>query len=190
VPRITRLNLPGIHNSEQATREAILRQQISENIKRAADFQSGIEAVRCTLGDVINLRHDGNARTYGGRIAAHPDDGDSYSGTTIYVDQTINLAAATYSGNCTLTIRATDDSLITATVTGPFDTDTEYLTVSGSISVNRFDPFMITLASGEVTQFKITSVQRSGSQELTIRALQYVAASYYHGDYDSGNTPI
>ena len=75
-------------------------------------------------------------------------------------------------------------------VTGPFDTDTEYVNVSSSISVNRFDPFMITRASGDVTQFKINSVQRSGLQELTVRAFQYVSTSYYHADYASGATPI
>jgi len=184
VPKIVRINLPGINNEEQAMREAILRQQISENIKRSITLESGIEAIVCTTGDVIRFAHEGNSMVAGGRLAA-----DS-AGGSIRIDKIIELDSATFSGNCKIWIKTADDTILEGTISGPFDEETDTFFTSISSAVERFDNYIVGRSTGEKYLYRLVSAKRSSNQEVAFTGLQYVESSYYHEDYGSGAIAI
>jgi Concanavalin A-like lectin/glucanases superfamily len=180
VPKIVRLTLPGINNYEQALREAIFRQQLSENIKRSMNLETGIEGIPVTVSDVVRFAQD----VFGGRLAA-----DS-AGGQIRIDQTIILDSATYSGNCKMWIKTTDDTILEGTVSGPFDEETNILSTSVSSAVSRFDNYMIGLADNTKYIYRLVSVTRSGQKRVAVTGLQYVESSFYHANYGAGTVAI
>ena len=173
VPKVVRLNLPGINNFEQAQREAILRQQINDSIKKELDFESGLEAIPVVSGDVINYQASINA--FSGRLPRYSDRTEQWTGTTVYLDQEINLPTATYSGNCILMVRDPDDTIQTYTVTGPFDSDEWYVTISAAGTFDYLAPYIICRETGDVYQYKVTNMQRSGKLDIKIQSLQYLS---------------
>jgi hypothetical protein len=72
VPRIMRMEMRGINNRTQAIREAIIRQQLSESIKRIDSRQTGIEGIPVVAGDIYEAVSDGNALAFSGRLAMGP----------------------------------------------------------------------------------------------------------------------
>lgn len=184
VPRIVRFSLPGINNYEQALREAVLRQQISDNIRRSITLESGIESIMSTVGDVVRFAHEGNAMVAGGRLAA-----DS-AGGSIRIDKKITLDSATFSGNCKIWIKTADDTILEGTVTGPFDEETDLLYTTISSAVERFDNYIVGRASGEKYLYRLVSAQRNSNQDIAFNGLQYNEDSYYHEDYGGGSVAI
>lgn len=184
VPRITRLFLPAIDNYDQAMREAILRQQISEGIKRSIELESGIEGIVSTVGDVIRFAHEGNSLVAGGRLAA---DG---TGGQIRIDKKITLDSATYSGNCKIWIKISDDTVLEGTVDGPFDEETDLFSTSISEAVARFDNYIIGRATDEKYLYRLAGITRSGQKTVKVTGLQYNENSYYHADYNGGAVAI
>jgi Concanavalin A-like lectin/glucanases superfamily len=180
VPKIVRLTLPGINNYEQALREAAFRQQLSENIKRSMNLETGIEGIPVTVQDVVRFAQD----VFGGRLAA-----DS-AGGSIRIDQTIVLDSATYSGNCKIWIKTSDDTILEGTVSGPFDEKTNILSTGISGAVSRFDNYMIGLADNTKYIYRLVNVARSGQKRVAVTGLQYVESSYYHADYGGGAVAI
>jgi len=188
VPRIVRMSISGINNAEQATREAILRQQINDSIKKMLEFESGLEAIPVQSSDVIN--YQGSINAFTGRLPRYSDRTEQWTGTTVYLDQEINLASATYSGNCILMVRDPDDTIRTYTVTGPFDSDEWYVTVSGSGTFDYLSPYIICRNTGDVYQYKVTEMQRSGKLDVKLQCLQYDSTAYYHANYEAGTVVI
>ena len=188
VPRTVRMSIPGINNYEQAKREAIIRQQMNDSIKKELELQSGLEAIPVTTGDVINYQASINSFT--GRLPRHLDRSEEYTGTTVYLDQEINLPTATYSGNCILMVRDPDDTIQTYTVSGPFDTDTWRVTISTSGTFNFLAPFIICRNTGDVYQYKVSAMERSNQLDIKLNALQYDSTGYYNIDYEGGLVAI
>jgi len=184
VPRIVRYSFPGIHNYEQALREAILRQQISENIKRSINLESGIESIMSTVGDVVRYAHEGNEMVAGGRLAQ-----DS-AGGSIRIDKKITLDSATFSGNCKIWIKTADDTILEGNVSGPFDEETDLLYTSIGSAVERFDNYIVGRSSGEKYLYRLVLAKRNSNQEIAFTGLQYNEDSYYHEDYGSGSVAI
>jgi Concanavalin A-like lectin/glucanases superfamily len=180
VPKIVRLTLPGINNYEQAMREAVFRQQLSENIKRSMNLETGIEGITVTISDVVRFAQD----VFGGRLAA-----DS-AGGQIRIDQTITLDSATYSGNCKIWIKTSGDTILEGTVSGPFDEETNVLSTGISCAVSRFDNYMIGLADNTKYIYRLVNVARSGQKRVAVTGLQYVESSFYHADYGGGTVAI
>lgn len=190
VARVTKLNLRGINNADQARREAVLRQQISQATKRAVSLQSGLEGIPVTVGDVFDHAHGGNTRAFTGRLTRGADRSEQYTGSGVYLDREITLDSAIFSGNCMLIVRDPDDTIRQYTVTGPFDTATRSITLSASGTFNFLSPYMILRSSGEIYQYRVTSMRRSSQKDVAVEGSQYVASAYYHSDYDGGATPI
>jgi len=187
-PRIVRLNMYGINNKDQAVREAILRQQINDSILKSVDFQSGLEAIPVTSGDVINYQASINSFT--GRLPLDNDRNDEWTGTTVYLDQEINLDSSIFSGNCILMVRDPDDTLQSYIITGPFDTNTWTVTISSSGTFNQYTPYTICRNTGDVYQYKIEEMKRSSKLDIKISALQYDSTVYYNDNYESGSVAI
>jgi hypothetical protein len=187
-PSIVRLKIRGINNRDQAMREAIIRQQMSNATKRSCGFQSGLEAVRDMPGDVIKYGH--GTLFFTGRLQRDDERRDEYSGTTVYLDREITLDSTLYSGDCFLNVRQPDDVVAQYTVTGPFDTATRSVVVSEAGEFNALSPWKILRNSGPVHQFRINTIQRSSRIDVSISALQYDETAYYNIAYGSGVTPI
>jgi len=188
VPRVVRMSIPGINNAEQATREAILRQQINDSVKKTLEFESGLEAIPVQSGDVIN--YQGSIKAFTGRLPRYSDRTEQWTGTTVYLDGEINLASATYSGNCILMVRDPDDTIRTYTVTGPFDSDEWYVTVSVAGTFDYLSPYIICRNTGDVYQYKVTDMKRSGQLDIKLECLQYDSTAYYHANYEAGTVVI
>jgi hypothetical protein len=188
-PRITRLTLPGIKTNEQALREAIFKQQLSESITRAVTLQSGLEALPVTAGDVFDYNSVGNIMAFSGRLVRGAAREENYTGTTVYLDREITLDSATYSGNCILIVRDPSDVVGQHTVTGPFDVATRSLTVNTSATWDWLAPYIV-CRTNDVRQYKVHSISRNSQHDVLIDALQYVPAAYYHSNYDGGKVAI
>jgi hypothetical protein len=187
-PRIVRLNLFGVNNRDQAKREAIFRQQLSESIKKSVELQSGLEAIPVISGDVIN--YQASINSFSGRLPLSNNREQSWTGTTVYLDQKVNLASATFSGNCILMVRDPDDTLQTYTISGPFDIDTWTVTVTSSGTFNYLSNYTICRNIGDPYQYKVVQMERTNKLDIKISAMQYDSTAYYNSDYEAGSVAI
>jgi len=187
-PRVVSLFIPGINNKEQAEREALLRQQISDSIKKSVEFQSGLEAIPVVSGDVFN--YQASINSFSGRLPLSNNRAESWTSSTIYLDQEINLDSTVFSGNCIIMIRDPDDTLQSYTVSGPFDTDTWTVTISTTTTFNYLSPYTICRSTGDVYQYKISKMSRTNKLDFRIEGLQYSSTAYYNINYAGGSTAI
>lgn len=67
-PRVARYTMYGINTADQAKREAILRQQLSQSILMSATCQTGLEGMPVSRGDVYLFSMRGNKYSYSGRL--------------------------------------------------------------------------------------------------------------------------
>jgi hypothetical protein len=178
----------GVNNKDQALREAILRQQINDSIKKSVELESGLEAIPVTSGDVIN--YQASINSFSGRLPLDNDRNDEWTGTTVYLDQEINLDSSIFSGNCILMVRDPDDTLQSYIITGPFDTDTWTVTISSSETFNQYSPYTICRSTGDVYQYRIEDMKRSSNLDIKISALQYDETAFYNSGYESGGVAI
>jgi predicted phage tail protein len=87
VPRVARLNLIGVTNSEQARRESQLLLNMNRYIQQTATWDAAIEAIACKVGDLVLVQHDIPKWSFGGRTEA----GSSRSG--IKLDREVTIEA-------------------------------------------------------------------------------------------------
>jgi len=153
-------------------------------------LQSGLEGIPVTVGDVFDHSSGANTRAFTGRLTRGAARVEQYTGTTVYLDREITLDSTIFSGNCILIVRDPDDTISQHTVSGPFDTATRSVTVAASGTFDFLSPYMILRSSGDVYQYRVTSMRRSSKNDVSVEGSQYVASAYYHSDYDGGTTPI
>lgn len=188
VPKIEKLFLWGCTSEDVARRYGLLRMQMNDKLNRLINVEEDVDAINCQVGDVVVAQSGSNKLTFGGRLGTQTGGGPW---TTVTIDQEINLASATFSGNCTLWIRQNDDTLLERTVTGPFDTDTDTINISASVSgIAAGDVWMIGRASGDVHEYRITAIERSEDSNMQISALEYNPDVYFHSDFAAGATEI
>ncbi|MCP4712243.1 MAG: hypothetical protein GY869_26775 [Planctomycetes bacterium] len=145
-----------------------------------------VDGIRFTRGDIIELQSASNRLAHGGIV-------QSISGTTVYLGQTINLASSIYSGNDpVLHFRSNDDDVAgELTVTGPWDTDTEYVTVSSIGALAAGDPFGIGRDDDDFDLVEVEEVHIDDNQKCHIVAINYPGDdAYRHSDYTSGTINI
>jgi len=184
VPNIIKMSLSGINNLDQAKRESIFRQQLNDSIKRKVTFEVGINGIQSLTGDVIVYKEGGKALSYSGRLFA-----DSSNSDQVYIDQYVNLDSAK---SYKIGILLYNDTEIWEEITGPFDTDTNVLTLANPISASKMDVFLVIVSSEEKEHlYRIVSLKRKGtSQFITVEATEYSEKAYYNYGYASGNVPI
>jgi predicted phage tail protein len=189
-PRTARVELRACNNQEQAVREAIFRMQQTEMVTRHGSFRTGLEAMFLERGDVIEIVHPTNSYGFGGRLAI-----DHSATTTITLDQIINMPTADYDGEATMFLVDPDGERKELTITGPYDTDTQTVTVDSPYTGNRFDAWAIGRPNQERLLYQILDkrlVAASGetAERLEISFAEYVDARFYHADYGGGETAI
>ncbi|MHC1726491.1 MAG: phage tail protein [Syntrophobacteraceae bacterium] len=188
--RTQKIFLRGCNNAEQARREGILKMQMTELLNRTVSFKAGLEAVTCLPGHICDFQHAGNRLFFGGRVR-------SIVGTAVTLDRVISLDAATFEDNARIWIRTCEDVLLSADITGPWDTGTNTFTLSSALAgVNAdypdsMDPYMLGRYADEVFEYRILDVSPPGQDlKSQIQAIEYNESVYYHPDYNSGETAI
>ncbi len=185
--------IPGVTNKDQALREAILRLQLARAFLRRHYWTMSVDGIRFAIGDVIRLQSPSNRLTFGGIV-------QSIATLNVYLGQTIYLASELYEfDEPTLYYHSKDDDVSgSLVITGPFDTDTDYVTVSDIGALSEGDSYGIARADIEADYLdadfdlvEITEINIDSDQQCSIVGINYPGeAAYCHDDYDSGSTPI
>lgn len=172
------LQLIGCTKPSQAWRSGEFLLLCNQYIKRAIKFNVGIDAIACTIGDVINFQHDvprwGLA---GGRVVSATE-------STVTLDTEVTIEAAkTYS----IMIRLSTDVLVTKTVSNAPGSYT-VLTVSTPFTSipAQYDVYSFGEAATVTKPFRVQSIEKTADQLITLNCLEYDANVY---SVDTG-TPL
>jgi hypothetical protein len=189
-PNVASIQLRACNSLEEATRHAIFRMQKTEMITRHGSFDSGLEAIFCERGDVVNIIHPTNIYGFGGKLAR-----DHASASTIYLDQIVNMPALDYSGKAYFFVIDPNGAFYSFPVTGPFDVDTQTITITGSYTGYRFDSFAIGRPNQEKLLYQIVDKSIVPSTEKDMEVIrfsfvEYVDAMFYNSAYGSGVVAI
>ena len=86
--RVAKVNMVGVTKRAQAAKEAKFHLNLNRYILQTCSFEAPIEAIACTIGDLIYVQHDMTQWGYGGRLEA------GSTATTLKLDRPV----ATLSG--------------------------------------------------------------------------------------------
>lgn len=176
----SKVNLPmfGITKPSEVWRLAKRRLAYNELISRSGSFIADIDAIACTVGDVIHLQSDVPQWGIGGRIV-------SATSTTVTLDQTVTIESGkTYS----LMVRLLDDTLVEKTVSNAPGT-TAILTLATSFSSIpvQYDVYAFGESGLTSKPVRVTGIQRSGDLQATIAWIEYNETIY---DVDQGEPAL
>ncbi|NCD40736.1 MAG: hypothetical protein EOL88_01455, partial [Bacteroidia bacterium] len=160
---------------EVAIRHGILLMNYNKHLLRTAQFDVSIDAIACTIGDVIKVQHDCVKYGSGGRIV-------SVLGTTITLDKTITLESGVTYG---LLIRHDDDdSMEEKTFTVPSNGEYNTITVNSSFEKQPkpLEVYSLGPVSIAAKPFRVISITRSKEFTRKITAIEYYE-EIYNDDY-------
>lgn len=174
----TSLSLVGVTRSSQAWREANFRLARNELLQRSAMMNVDIDALACTVGDLIWVQNDVTQWGIGGRA------GSGSTTTHLVLDQTITLVVAT---TYELKLRLDDDTILTRTITtAPGDVSAVDVSVAFPSAPALYNVWAIGKTSMAVKEFVILDIARSSDQIAKLSLIEY-NASLYGLD---GGTPV
>ncbi|MDT8900078.1 host specificity factor TipJ family phage tail protein [Anaeroselena agilis] len=169
----------GITDYRHAYAEAAYLARCNQYLVRTENWEADIDAIACTLGDVVSVQHDipkwGLA---GGRIVAATE-------TTVTLDKEVTLLA---NQPYALKIRLYTDEIIAAPVViygGDRTTDTLSVVTPFETVPQQYDIYAFGPVGKETKPFKITSIAKSGDQKVKITGVEYVEAVY-----DEAQAPV
>ena len=166
----TQVTLNGITRYRQAYREAKYRLNLNRYLTRTVSFSADVDAIACTVGDVILVQHDVPQCGIGGRLV-------SATVNTVTLDKPVTLEAdKTYQMMIRL---STTDELVTRTVSGVSE-DGKTLTIADQfVAIPQPDDLF---SFGEVDKvakpFRVMNITRDGDLRRKITALEYMDAVY------------
>lgn len=159
------LELFGVNKQSEAWRAGMYRLAQNEYLKTVVDFEADIDAIACTLGDIIYVQHDIPQWGKGGRVSSATDN-------TV----TVHRKLSPTSGVDQIMVRnPDDDTMETKTVTGISNSGNwSTLTISGAWTKNpaRDDLFAYGIQNLITKKFRIIDLRRSSDQQCAIKALQ------------------
>ena len=177
---IARIFLLGINNYDEALRQAILRQQLTDDTLTDLEFQSGIKAMAVLPGDVIWYAHYGHDLLTSGGVR-------SVMGQVVKIDESITLDTATYGGIAKMWIQTLTDTILELTVSGPFDVETNEFTVVGDVStVVEHDAYFIGRSTEERLKYRFSKVLRGNNSAVKMRCVEYNEDSYFYATLYGG----
>ncbi|MDT8900408.1 host specificity factor TipJ family phage tail protein [Anaeroselena agilis] len=162
----------GITDYRHAYAEAAYLSRCNQYLVRTENWEADIDAIACTLGDIVDVQHDipkwGDA---GGRIVSATE-------TTVTLDKEVTLLA---NQPYAIKIRLYTDEIIDAPVSicGE-DMTTDKLTVVTPFATipRRYDVYAFGPVGRETKPFKVVGIAKSGDQKVKITGVEYVAAVY------------
>lgn len=162
----------GITRPSQAWRFAQWQLALNRYINRTLEFEVDLEAIACTIGDVVRVQHDVPKWGAGGRCV-------SSTTNTVTLDQDVTWNET---DTWKIMVRHADDSIEEKTVTGK-TTDGEgraVLTISGTWTSNpaKYDVFAYGKNDTHVKPFRVVDLSLTQDQRVKIKAIEYNATVY------------
>ncbi|MDD5023147.1 MAG: host specificity factor TipJ family phage tail protein [Candidatus ainarchaeum sp.] len=173
------LQLMGITKTSEAWRAAKFKLLCNQYLTRTIEFNVDIDAIACTVGDVVRVGHSIPQWGFGGRVV-------SATSTTVTLDQEVTLEAAK---NYEICIRLADDTIVEKSIALPAGSYST-LTIGGSFSTipAQYDIFTFGEVNISYKPFRIVKMTKSGDQQVSIIAVEY-DANIYTGDTNSPTVP-
>ncbi len=184
------LQLMGITSPSQAMRMAKLQLAHNQYLLRTISFETDIDAIACTVGDVVHIQHDIPQWGYGGRIISVNPDASS-----ITLDKPVSLQPNT---PYRLLIRHRNDAIVSYPLVNypegldhAATLDIDPVSFADNINSHGTPEPEDIYAFGIITQttkpFRITSLSRTGDLNCKIEAVEYNRSMY---DIDFGLSPL
>lgn len=168
----------GIRRPSQAWREAMVKLKRNELLRRSGELGVDIDAIACTVGDMIWVQNDVTRWGEGGRIV-------SGTTTSLVLDKEITLETGK---SYEAVLRLSDDTIVTRAIT------TAAGTVSAVSVANAFpatpqpyDVWAIGETGRAIKSFIVTDIRRDGEQRATLSLIEYNASLYL---VDSGAATV
>jgi hypothetical protein len=174
------LQLMGCTSPDEAWRAAKYRLLCNQYLLRTIEFNVDVDAIACTVGDIVRVQHSVPQWGYGGRII-------TADANSVTIDQSVTIEAGK---SYEILLRLSDDTIVEKVVTNS-PGDTTVLTVStpfSSVPV-QFDLFTFGELDISYKPFRITGMTKNSDQQITISAIEY-NANIYTGDTDSPVQPL
>jgi len=164
----TQITLRGVTRASQVWREATWRLKRNQLLRRSASISVDIDALACTVGDMIWLQSDITRWGVGGRAIA---------GSTInrlVLDQNITLdAGKVYE----LKLRLSDDTLLTRSIsTAAGMVSAVDVSVAFPSAPALYDVWAIGEVGKAVKEFLVLDVTRDGDQRAKLSLIEYNAS--------------
>jgi hypothetical protein len=168
------LQLIGITKASEAWRNAMYRLNNNQYVLRALEIQADIDAIACTIGDVVNVQADVPVWGFGGRIVT----ADS---TSVTLDRTVYMQ---FSLTYTIMIRLGDDSIAERGVVNYGTNNYTTLQVTSPFSTipSQFDVYSFGEIGKAIKPFRVLSLSLTQEQKVTLTCSEY-NESIYNSDY-------
>ena len=170
------IRIEGITSKTQAIRESYYRMNLNRTLIRSITFDADIDAIACTIGDVIIVQHDIPEWGFGGRIV-------SATSTTVTLDKSIAL---TISQAYSILVRlSSTDALIEKSIVNPNDgLEHSVFTISSAWTTipSKYDIYSTGKTITYKAPYRVTGISKKADMKATINAVEYVDA-VYDGDF-------
>lgn len=185
------VTLYGCTSRAQAIRHARFMMNKNRYLTNTVSFEADVDAIACTIGDIINVSHDVPQWGYSGRFlnvgivdanhwaytsATTINGATATDANTIIVqlDRELSIMASVEYG---LTIRLHDDTIASVLIVPSTSLLTDTIIVP-IIDIQKFDLY----AFGEINRvsklFRVVSISRSSDQRRRISAIEYIPEVY------------
>jgi len=176
----TTIQLIGVTRPSQAWREANYRLLCNKYLQRTIDFDADIDAIACTVGDVVRIQHDspewGDA---GGRIVSATNSPTP----RVTLDKSVVIDSTS---SYQILVRLNDESgtggVITKGITNAPGTYTT-LTVDSSWSEvpTLYNVYAFGKLNYTVRDYRIIVVSKKGDQTVSLTGIEYIPEIYVDG---------
>lgn len=186
------VTLYGCTSRAQAIRHARFMMNKNRYLTNTVSFEADVDAIACTIGNIINVSHDLPQWGYSGRLlkvgiidvthwsyaSATTINGITATDTNtiiVQLDRELSIIASIEYG---LTIRLHDDTIISVSILPSASLLTDTIIIPVSLNIQKFDLY----AFGEVNRvsklFRVASITRSSDQRRKISAIEYIPEVY------------
>jgi len=173
----TTLDLYGITKESEAWRAGMLRLLENRYLYSTVEFDADIDAIACTIGDVIYVQSSIPDWGEGGRIL-------SATTNTVVLDKSVALGA----GTAKILVKTYDPineqeqidektvlSIVGATVT---------IDGTWTVTPSAYDVYAIGLTTEVSKKYRVIGIRKSTDQKMTITAIEYNVLVYGGDDSD------
>lgn len=168
----------GIRRPSQAWREAMVKLKRNELLRRSGELGVDIDAIACTVGDMIWVQNDVTRWGEGGRIV-------SGTTTSLVLDKEITLETGK---SYEVVLRLADDTIVTRAITTAAGTVSAVSVASAFPATPQpYDVYAIGESGRAIKPFIVTDIRRDGEQRATLSLIEYNASLYL---VDSGAATV
>lgn len=147
--------------------------KVAKYINRTIAFRAGIDAIACQAGDVISISHDVPQWGFSGRVQA------GSTTTFVKLDRTFVIEDGK---SYKIQVRFSDDIIEEKNITSPTGSYTEIECEAFTNAPQAFDVYAIGETNKIKKDFRVVSIQRQGTNECQIQALEYNENVYDDSD--------